>query len=48
MGGVKAAEDAVQAVLARAVDGGGLSAAEARAAFEAIMDGRVAPARLAA
>jgi anthranilate phosphoribosyltransferase len=29
------------------VDGGGLSAAEARAAFEAIMDGRVAPARLA-
>ena len=47
MGGVKAAEDAVQAVLARVVDGGGLSAAEARAAFEAIMDGRVAPARLA-
>ena len=47
MGGVKAADDAVQAVLARVVDGGGLSAAEARAAFEAIMDGRVAPARLA-
>jgi anthranilate phosphoribosyltransferase len=47
VGGVKAADDAVQAVLARVVDGGGLSAAEARAAFEAIMDGRVAPARLA-
>ncbi len=48
MDGVKAADDAVQAVLPRVVDGGGLSAAEARAAFEAIMDGRVAPARLAA
>lgn len=42
-----APDDAVQAVLARVVDGGGLSAAEARAAFEAIMDGRVPPARLA-
>lgn len=45
---MRAAGDAVQAVLARVVDGGSLSAGEARAAFEAIMDGRVAPARLAA
>ena len=45
---MKPADDAVQAVLPRVVDGGGLSAGEARAAFEAIMDGRVAPARLAA
>jgi anthranilate phosphoribosyltransferase len=40
--------DAVQAVLARVVEGGGLSDDEAVASFEAIMDGRVAPARLAA
>jgi len=48
MGGMMATEDAVQAVLARVVEGGALTDTEAAAAFEAIMDGRVAPARLAA
>ena len=48
MVGMKTAEDAVQTALSRVVGGGGLSDGEARAAFEAIMDGRVAPARLAA
>lgn len=48
MAGLTSPGDAVQAVLARVVDGGALSDGEAAAAFEAIMDGRVAPARLAA
>jgi anthranilate phosphoribosyltransferase len=48
MGGMMATGDAVQAVLARVVEGGGLTDEEAAAAFEAIMDGRVAPAPLAA
>ena len=48
MGDVTMADDAVRAVLPKLVDGARLSAAEARSAFEAIMDGRVAPARLAA
>lgn len=48
MGDVTLADDAVRAVLPKVVDGARLSAAEARSAFAAIMDGRVAPARLAA
>ena len=48
MGGVSAMEDVLQEVLGKVVDGGHLTAPEARSSFEAIMDGRVPPARLAA
>ena len=41
-------DPALQRALAHVVAGGTLGAAEARAAFEEIMDGRVPPARLAA
>jgi len=41
-------QDGLQDILEKVADGGRLSSTEARASFEAIMDGRVTPARLAA
>jgi len=47
--GLSAVEDAaLQAIVNKVVEGNRLSAGEARASFEAIMDGLVPPARLAA
>jgi anthranilate phosphoribosyltransferase len=47
--GVSAVDDApLQATVNRVLEGGRLSAGEARIVFEAIMDGRLPPARLAA
>lgn len=49
MAGLSALEDAaLEAIVNKVVEGGGLSAVEARAAFEAIMDGHLRPMRLAA
>ena len=48
MAGVSDVEDDQQAILSAVVEGRLLSTAAARAAFEAIMDGRLPPARLAA
>ena len=48
MGRVSAMEDVLQVILGKVVDGVRLSAPEARSSFEAIMDGCVPPARLAA
>jgi len=45
---VSAMDDGLQEVLGKVVEGDRLSAPEARSSFEAIMDGRVPPARLAA
>jgi anthranilate phosphoribosyltransferase len=47
-GGAGAADAALQSALGKVVEGGSLEAAEARAAFEEIMEGRVPPPRLAA
>ncbi|HKB06838.1 MAG TPA: anthranilate phosphoribosyltransferase [Candidatus Polarisedimenticolia bacterium] len=48
MTGPRDVDDDLQAILGEVVEGRPLSAAAARAAFEAIMDGRLPPARLAA
>ena len=48
MAGLSAMDEALQAIIVKVVEGGRLSAQEARAVFEAIMDGRLPTARLAA